>query len=84
MQFHRKKPSIINDKQVQTALSLGYVKHTENQILQFLPEQLGKSLNDKSKVDIYQDALNTALKKANEFDTGEDPETLKTIFLTRN
>lgn len=83
MQFHRKKPSIINDKQVQTALSLGYVKHTENQILQFLPELLGKSLNDKSKVDIYQDALNTALKKANEFDTGEDPETLKTIFLNK-
>jgi Zn-finger domain-containing protein len=31
MQFHRKKPSIINDKHVQTALSLGYVKHAENQ-----------------------------------------------------
>ena len=30
MQFHRKKPSIINDKHVQTALSIGYVKLAEN------------------------------------------------------
>jgi len=83
MQFHRKKPSIINDKQVQTALSLGYVKHAENQILQFLPDLLEKSLQDKGKVEIYQEALDAAIKKANKLDTGEDPETLKKIFLNQ-
>ncbi|BDZ68531.1 DUF530 domain-containing protein [Methanobacterium ferruginis] len=83
MQFHRKKPSIINDKQVQTALSLGYIKHAENQILQFLPDLLEESLHDKNQVEIYQDALNTALKKANKLDTGEDPEILKKIFLNQ-
>lgn len=81
MQFHRKKPSIINDKQVQTALSLGYVKHAENQILKFLPELLIKSLKNKAKVDIYLEAFEFAAKKANMIAESEDLETLKEMFL---
>lgn len=81
MQFHRKKPSIINDKHVQTALSLGYVKHAETQILQFLPDLLEGSLLDKDKVDAYQEALEVAEKKANMFKDGDEPENLKNMFL---
>ena len=83
IQFHRKKPSIINDKQVQTALSLGYVKYAENQIHQFLPELLQKKLHDKGKVDQYHEALEIAEKKANMFKNGDEPETLKMDFLNK-
>jgi uncharacterized protein len=81
MQFHRKKPSIMNDKQMQTALSLGYVKHAENQILKFLPDLLEKSLHNKEKIDIYQEALKVAAKKANLLEESDDPENLKDFFL---
>ncbi len=83
MQFHRKKPSIINDKHVQTALSLGYVKYAENRILQFLPDLLEKTLHNKSKVEEYQEALEISKIKANKYDTGDDPESLKNFYLQK-
>lgn len=83
MQFHRKKPSIINDKQMQTALSLGYVKHAETQILQFLPDLLRKTLKNKDKVEYYQKALEEAEKKVNLYKDGDEPENLKELFLKR-
>lgn len=83
IQFHRKKPSIINDKQVQTALSLGYVKYAENQIHQFLPDLLQKKLQDKRKVDDYQEALELAQKKASMFETEDELETFKNDFLKK-
>lgn len=81
MQFHRKKPSIINDKQVQTALSLGYVKYAETQILQFLPDLLDKSLQDLGKVMEYQESLEVAERKANKYEDGDDQGSLKKFFL---
>ncbi|EKQ52891.1 MAG: hypothetical protein B655_1562 [Methanobacterium sp. Maddingley MBC34] len=83
MQFHRKKPSIINDKQVQTALSLGYVKYAETEILRFLPDLLDKSLSNKEKVEEYQEAMEVAERNANKYEDGDDPETLKKFFLKR-
>lgn len=83
MQFHRKKPSIINDKQVQTALSLGYVKYAETEILHFLPDLLEKSLSSIEKVEEYQEALEVAERKANKYENGDEPETLKKFFLER-
>ena len=83
IQFHRKKPSIINDKQVQTALSLGYVKHAENQILQFLPDLLQKNLKNKQKVEVYQEAMRVAEMKANKFKNGDEPENLMNFFLKK-
>lgn len=83
MQFHRKKPSIINDKQVQTALSLGYVKYAETQILQFLPALLEKSLHDFGKVKEYQESMEVAERKANKYDDGDDQDDLKKFFLKK-
>jgi uncharacterized protein len=83
MQFHRKKPSIINDKQVQTALSLGYVKYAETQILHFLSDLLEKSLFNKEMVEKYQEALEVAERNANKYEDGDEPETLKKFFLKR-
>ena len=39
-----------------------YVKYAENQIHQFLPDLLQKKLQDKRKVDDYQEALELAQK----------------------
>lgn len=60
MQFNRKRPSIINDKQVQTALSLGYVKLAENEAKKILKPVQNEYLKNPEKVDIYS----TALKKS--------------------
>jgi hypothetical protein len=83
MQFHRKKPSIINDKQMQTALSLGYVKYAETRILQFLPVLLEESLQHLGKVQEYQKALEIAERKANKYDDGDDLDGLKKFFLKK-
>lgn len=83
MQFHRRKPSIINDKQVQTALSLGYVKHAENHILHFLDDLLEKALHDKEKVETYQKALEDATWKVNSLEEVDEPENLKNVFLKK-
>lgn len=79
IQFHRKKPSIINDKQVQTALSLGYVKYAENQIHQFLPDLLQKSYKTRGKLMITKKLL-SLLKKASMFETEDELETFKNDF----
>ncbi len=83
IQFHRKKPSIINDKQVQTALSLGYVKFAENQIQKFLPELLQKNLHNGGKVELYKEALKIAEKKANMYRNLDESENLTKDFLKK-
>ncbi|EKF84929.1 DUF530 domain-containing protein [Methanobacterium formicicum] len=83
MQFHRKKPSIINDKQMQTALSLGYVKYAETEILNFLPDLLEKSLSNMEKVKEYREALEVAERNANKYENGDEPESLKKFFLKK-
>src|SRR5690606_20184567 len=49
MQFNRKRPSIINDKQVQTALSLGYVKLAENEAKKILKPVQNEYLKNPEK-----------------------------------
>ncbi len=83
MQFHRKKPSIINDKQMQTALSLGYVKHAENQVMKFLPDLLEKTLKNNKKIETYHEAQSVASKKANMLQDGDEPENLKNLLLEK-
>lgn len=57
MQFHRNRPSIINDKHVQTALSLGYVKLAEDNSLEIMDDVLGQYLKNPEKIEIYNRAL---------------------------
>src|SRR5664280_100627 len=61
MQFHRKKPSIINDKHVQTALSIGYVKLAEKKARDVFSDILDEIIINKDKLQSYDDIL----KKAN-------------------
>ena len=55
MQFHRKKPSIINDKHVQTALSIGYVKLAEKKA-----REVFKSILDE--IIVNMDKFNLTMK----------------------
>jgi Zn-finger domain-containing protein len=63
LQFHRKKPAIINDRHVQTALSIAYVKCAAEIADRIMENVLDVVLKNKKKVKIYDDSL----KKAAEF-----------------
>ena len=83
LQFHRKKPSIINDKHVQNALSLGYVKHAEDQITNILPRLLEKALMNIKKAESYLEALKIAGYKSKMFDDLEDSRNLRKKILQK-
>lgn len=60
LQFHRNRPAIINDKHVQTALSLAYVKYAEKQGHRMYPILLKESIENPGKLKIYDAARKTA------------------------
>jgi Zn-finger domain-containing protein len=64
LQFHRKKPAIINDKQVQTDLSIAYVKFAREIADGILDDVLDEFLKDRTKVEIYDNAFKTAVDTA--------------------
>lgn len=64
LQFHRKKPAIINDKHVQTALSLSYVKFAESQTQTIMESIINRSIQNPEKIKIYDGAVETARKTA--------------------
>lgn len=83
LQFHRTKPAIINDRHVQTALSIAYVKCAAEIADRIMENVLDVVLKNKEKVKIYDDAL----QKATEFaasivDDAEERNLLKEDKLT--
>ena len=64
MQFHRKKPSIINDKHVQTALSIGYVKLAENKARDVFSDILDEIITNKDKLQSYDEIIKKAKELA--------------------
>jgi len=60
MQFHRKKPSIINDKHVQTALSIGYVKLAEKKAREVFTSILNDIIINKNKLQVYDKTIQKA------------------------
>jgi uncharacterized protein len=77
MQFHRKKPSIINDKHVQTALSIGYVKLAEKKARNVFKSILDETIKNKDKLQTYDEIHLNAKKLANKM--VEDPGDLEHI-----
>ncbi len=77
LQFHRKKPSIINDKHVQNALALGYVKFAEEKAEDILPLILDKNLRNVVKLKKYDDILKIARNTSKRM--GEDVQDQKTL-----
>ena len=64
IQFHRKRPAIINDKHVQTALALGYVGYSEDLGESLLPPLLQQKLKNESNLLIYDASLKKAEERA--------------------
>jgi hypothetical protein len=64
LQFHRKKPAIINDKHVQTALSIAYVKSAGEIADKIINNVLNSLLKNKEKIKIYDGAFKTAEERA--------------------
>ncbi|HML05231.1 MAG TPA: DUF530 domain-containing protein [Methanobacterium sp.] len=78
LQFHRKKPAIINDRHVQTALSIAYVKSAAEMADKLLVSILENKLKNKKKIEIYDDAVLKATEYASSItDDAEDRDILK-------
>lgn len=77
MQFHRKKPSIINDKHVQTALSIGYVKLAEEKARKVYELVLNRKIKNIDKLKIYDKIHSNALELAKKM--AEDPSDVEQI-----
>jgi len=77
MQFHRSRPSIINDKHVQTALSLGYVKLAEDKSMPIMDSVLRQHLKNPEKIRIYNEALEKARRNSLKMGDSEDQMTLQ-------
>ncbi len=57
MKFHRKKPSIVNDKHVQTALSIGYVKLADKMAREVLTNVLNEVIINTDKLRKYDEII---------------------------
>ncbi|MDI6643478.1 MAG: DUF530 domain-containing protein [Methanobacteriaceae archaeon] len=81
LQFHRKKPSIINDKHTRTSLSLAYVKLAEDVLEKNFKQIMNKHLNHLDKIDIYDQAKKTVQELVKKEESVDDPGSLKKVHL---
>jgi len=77
LQFHRKKPSIINDKHTRTSLSLAYVKFAENSIEKSIKKIMKGFLNHINKINLYDQSKKKAEDLVNLTESEEDQNILK-------
>lgn len=78
LQFHRKKPAIINDRHVQMALSIAYVKSAGEIAEKIIDNVLASLLKNKEKLLIYDNVLNMANEYAESVtEDAEDKEEIK-------
>ncbi|MDO5851784.1 MAG: DUF530 domain-containing protein [Methanobacteriaceae archaeon] len=60
LQFHHKKPSLINDKHVQTSLAIAYIKYSENIIKKNIDEIVLDHTHNIDKVEKYYEIQENA------------------------
>lgn len=72
LQFHRIKPTIINDKHARTALAIGYVKYSENIIHKCRNNFLKENLKNLDKLNQYKKILNDIKLQKPKFIEDED------------
>lgn len=77
MQFHRSRPSIINDKHVQTALSLGYVKLAEEKSIKIMDPVLRQYLKNPEKIELYNEAVEKSRRMSLKMGDFEDQKALQ-------
>jgi len=81
LQFHRKKPSIINDKHTRTSLSLAYVKLAEDSVEKYIKQIINRHLKHVDKINLYDQAQKTAQELAEANESDEDLDVLKKFNL---
>lgn len=57
LQFHRKKPAIINDRHTRTALGLAYVQFAERIVSEIGEDLYSSYLQDKNQIELYDHLL---------------------------
>ncbi len=77
LQFHRKKPAIINDRHVQTALSIAYVKTAADIARSIIDKVLDATLINREKLELYHRLIKEASRFAEISDEMEDKDLLK-------
>ncbi|GAB4311240.1 MAG: DUF530 domain-containing protein [Methanobacteriaceae archaeon] len=81
LQFHRKKPSIINDKHTRTSLSLAYVKLAEECVKKNFKKISNKHLIHLDKINIYDQIKKTVRELDVADESADDLESFKKIRL---
>ena len=64
LQFHHKKPSLINDKYVQNALAIAYLQYTESIVNKQIDDIIPSYISNIDKVNKYNRILNEARSDA--------------------
>jgi len=77
MQFHRKKPSLINEKHVQTALSIAYVKLAETKAREVFGSVLNEKVTNMAKLQSYDSVVKESRDLARKL--VEDPSDMEQI-----
>lgn len=60
LQFHHKKPSLINDKYVQNALAIAYLQYSENIVSNKIDEIIPEHIHNMTKIDTYKKIIEEA------------------------
>ncbi|MDD6285724.1 DUF530 domain-containing protein [Candidatus Methanosphaera massiliense] len=72
LQFHYKKPSLINDKYVQNALAIAYLQYSENIVNKKLDDIIPKHIHNMDKIKTYDRLVEEARKDANRLARGAE------------
>lgn len=57
LEFHRTKPTIVNDKHTRTNLALAYVKHAEDMVLRHEEEIFEENIKDLNNLKTYDEII---------------------------
>lgn len=64
LQFHHKKPSLINDKYVQNALAIAYLQYSENIVNKEIDNIIPRSIHNMERISTYNQLCEEARKDA--------------------
>ena len=72
LEFHRTKPTIVNDKHTRTALALAYARHAEEIVERHGHEYLEETFENLDKLEIYDEIKSSVRLETPEFIENED------------
>jgi len=72
LQFHHKKPSLINDKYVQNALAISYLQYCENIVNKAIDDIIPKHIHNMDKINLYKRLLEESRSDASRLARGAD------------